>query len=59
VDGTPDASSNEDIVAEPKRLRRENEVLRQERAIIYLRKQICHVRGFETGRRYLYYARYD
>jgi transposase-like protein len=34
VDGTPDASSNEDIVAELKRLRLENEVLRQERDIL-------------------------
>ena len=33
-DGKPDANTNEDIVAELKRLRRENEVLRQERDIL-------------------------
>jgi transposase len=34
VDGKPDAGTNEDIVAELKRLRRENDVLRQERDIL-------------------------
>jgi transposase len=34
VDGKSDASNNEDIVAELKRLRRENDVLRQERDIL-------------------------
>jgi transposase len=34
VDGKPDAVTNEDIVAEVKRLRRENDVLRQERDIL-------------------------
>jgi transposase len=33
-EGSPDASNNEDIVAELKRLRRENDVLRQERDIL-------------------------
>ena len=34
VDGKPSAEGNADIVAELKRLRRENEVLRQERDIL-------------------------
>ena len=34
VEGRPAASDNEDIVAELKRLRRENDVLRQERDIL-------------------------
>jgi transposase len=34
VEGKPDASHNEDVIAEPKRLRRENDVLRQERDIL-------------------------
>lgn len=38
VDGKPDASGNGDIVAELKRLRRENDVLRQERDILKKRE---------------------
>ena len=38
VDGKPDAGGNEDIVAELKRLRRENDILRQERDMLNSRQ---------------------
>ena len=56
VDGKPDAGGNEDIVAELKRLRRENDVLRQERDILEKatvfspRREVDEVCAYRSGK---------